>query len=339
MAGTSGFRLVEDTSNEENADCRSVATVRKEGGTGDSSGSPARNDEDGVEDIAFGADKEQQQEHARQSHSTEYPASPNESNLSGDKAAFVAETSESAEDGNGGSCGSAPHNEVDVPDNASSVQRSRANSYESVESLFNETTPHKKDRMQWDAPPLPFLPTTKFEVYLMLQHIAIRHGATGPFVEDFLKFVNCLLPLPVLPASEYFFKKLFQPASDATVHFYCSSCDFYLGKKDQFDSETTLCNVCGETCNVRNLSDNFFLSLSVKKQVEAILQRPGLKWVSRKDRPEGVYSDVVDGDMYKMLTQPGQPLEDENSLSLTFNTDGAKIQKGQKVTLGYPSCD
>ena len=194
--------------------------------------------------------------------------------------------------------------------------------------------PKRTERIKWDECFLPFLPTTTFEVFLMVLHMTFRHsGMTGPLIEDILKFVNMIAGKPVIPETEYYIKKLFKPKGTMQIHFYCEACGFYLGSLADFSEATSDCDHCGKSSNVRELSGNFFVTMSVKQELEYILAQPDLTFVSRDGRPDGVYSDVVDGDMYKELCQPGGLLSDENSLTLTFNTDGARIFQNSESSL------
>jgi len=58
----------------------------------------------------------------------------------------------------------------------------------------------------WNNALLPNVPTTKFEALLMVLHLFMRHGMTGPFIAERLKFINVLLGEEVIPTSIHFQK-------------------------------------------------------------------------------------------------------------------------------------
>jgi len=55
---------------------------------------------------------------------------------------------------------------------------------------------------------------------LMVLHIAMRHGMTGPFIEDMLKFINVLLGEKVIPTYNFTFKSMFNPKPHLEYHFF-----------------------------------------------------------------------------------------------------------------------
>jgi len=55
-----------------------------------------------------------------------------------------------------------------------------------------------------NTPLVPSLSVTKFETLLMIFHLAMRHGMTGVFLEDMLKFTNTLVGDDnAIPGSKY----------------------------------------------------------------------------------------------------------------------------------------
>ena len=81
----------------------------------------------------------------------------------------------------------------------------------------------------------PGISATKFETYLIILHLSLRHGMTGHFVLDSLKSINAIFDHTVLPESEFIFKKLFSPVSCLKFHFYCYDCEEYLGDRESLE--------------------------------------------------------------------------------------------------------
>jgi len=150
---------------------------------------------------------------------------------------------------------------------------------------------------------------------------------TGPLIQDQLKFVDAIFGKKVIPTSEFIFKRLFEPKGLLQFHFYCGNCNFYLGEKKNFQKLSYVqCEVCSEQCNVCNLQQSTcFVTLPVKAQIEEVINRSDVKLVPRSNRDSVNICDSMDGSIYKDLCENGGVLSDPNSLTITFNTDGAKV--------------
>ena len=161
----------------------------------------------------------------------------------------------------------------------------------------------------------------------------MRHGMTGPFIEDMLKFVNALLG-EVIPTSEFIFRKLFSPYVSLRFHFYCIKCGQYLGEKSSFAEDAVTCSTCGRVSNVHNLAnDNLFVTFSIKQQLEEMCKRPDFKVAQHVNRT-GDTTDSFDGDVYKQLFAGGGLAADEHTLTITFNTDGAPVWSRPRGSIG-----
>lgn len=177
----------------------------------------------------------------------------------------------------------------------------------------------------------PNLSVSKFEVLLMILHLSMRHRMTDVFLEHLFSFVDQIVGVEnSLGTSKYLFKKLFQFGRKPVFHFFCPKCIIYLGIEDSFSSGSVVCPTedCDWEASVSSHNDgNFFLTLSIKDQLIDTLNKPGLKFVSR-NRLDGVVSDVMDGEEYRSLFQPGGSLsQHEHPLTLTINTDGSPVFK------------
>ena len=172
----------------------------------------------------------------------------------------------------------------------------------------------------------PNLSMTKFETMMMIMHLSMRHGMTDVFLEDMIKMVNRIIGIPgALRVSKHLFNKLFNCGSKATTHFYCPNCSKHLGSEGLFVDDTVPCDECGLVGAVSTHNDgHYFLNLGIREQVRDILSRPDIKFVE-PNRPDHVVSDMMDGKMYKGLSQDGNILSNKDALTITFNTDGAPV--------------
>jgi len=118
----------------------------------------------------------------------------------------------------------------------------------------------------------------------------------------------------------------------------CHNCKFYMVSKEKFLKKVKLCKCpkCNKEIDVKSItSGNYFITFSLREQLEELLSKPDLKFVSRTDRNPSVIADICDGEFYKNLMKPGCPLENENALTGTFNTDGVQVYENQHSSL-YP---
>lgn len=176
----------------------------------------------------------------------------------------------------------------------------------------------------------PFLSITKFEVLTMILAIAVRHGMTGPLINDLLKFVNVLVGVECLPKSDYIFNKIFSVDSSLQYHFVCDRCNLYLGEHKSFNNASVVdCPNCNNRCKVKPSTSNegtFFVTLSVRNQMEELIQKAGQHIVSRDERiSDGFIRDIYDGQLYKSLCKEGMPLANPLALSVIIGTDGGQV--------------
>jgi len=177
----------------------------------------------------------------------------------------------------------------------------------------------------------------------MVFHLFIRHHITYALIEDILKMVNVILGSSVLKTSEYILiKKLFMSNDKMCIHFYCPKCEVYLGEKEKLiqkfreqlqekfkKEDCAITCDCGNLVNLNKMDGNFFVTIGIANSLKYFMQRPDVKLLSATDRSDGTFSDVVDGDLYEKLIRP-EINKGKNCLTLTFNTDGAKVFRSKK---------
>jgi len=173
----------------------------------------------------------------------------------------------------------------------------------------------------------PSLEISRFETLIMILTIAMRHGMTGSHIADLLKFVNTIVGSPSLPTSYYVFNKKISVESALVYHFVCD-CNLYLGNHKSFETNFVECPNCGKQCNVKPSTLNegtFFITLSIRKQMEELFQRAG-HHVSREQRTNDEnICDIQDGKLDKSLCRDGQPLSNPLAFSPTIDTDGGQV--------------
>ncbi|KAJ1528915.1 hypothetical protein ONE63_007284 [Megalurothrips usitatus] len=171
------------------------------------------------------------------------------------------------------------------------------------------------------------------DTLLIILHLAIRHCHTQHFVEDLIAFVNILFGTMVLDISYHIFKNLFPSSQEILRHYFCPDCEIYLGSGETLKGvKEKVCSGCKKAIDVSSVdSGNYFISLSVKEQIEALLKRPDIKLIDHKDRLVDGIRDIFDGDIFKKCHRLGIAIE--QVLTLIFNTDGVRVHNSTKNTM------
>ncbi|KAJ1525572.1 hypothetical protein ONE63_010376 [Megalurothrips usitatus] len=180
-------------------------------------------------------------------------------------------------------------------------------------------------------------PLSRLDALLIILHQAIRHCHTQAFIEDQIKFVNALFGSPVLDISYHVFKNVFPPSSNVQRHYYCGSCEIYVGSCEDFPKDLSSTNCPRPECNREIIlhsidSKNYFITLSIKDQIESILSRPNVKLVEKCIRNTDDICDVFDGELYKRFSQING---NGDVLTCVMNTDGVQVYEDNRGSL-YP---
>jgi len=171
--------------------------------------------------------------------------------------------------------------------------------------------------------------------------MAYRHCNTQAFVEDQIKFVNALFGSNVLDVSYYAYRKLYEPSSLITFHYFCPACDVPVGSSKDFSRQKNVkfkkCPKCGQDIDVHSFdSGNYFVTISLREQFESILSFPGIKFIQREGRDPDLIKDMCDGEISKSCMQPGGPFFDKKYFTVTFNTDGVRVFKSSSTNSMWP---
>lgn len=187
---------------------------------------------------------------------------------------------------------------------------------------------------------LPGISTTKGEVLLMVMAYAMRHCLSSVGIVHLLELINEIMGRSVLPASKYLFQKVFRRKSvHLSFHFYCSFCLSFLCTYYEHAEENIECPQCGTPCDTGKLSgDNYFITSSVGPQLKCLLERPDItKHIdyrfTRQKINEDSYEDIYDGEIYKELSKEGNPLNNVNNFSYSFNSDGVPLFSSSKYSM------
>ncbi|KAK3918508.1 High glucose sensor RGT2 [Frankliniella fusca] len=182
---------------------------------------------------------------------------------------------------------------------------------------------------------------TRRELLLLNLAVASKHNATYEMLIDMLKSCNAGYGRPgLMPTSKKALRKLLMRAdSGINKHAYCpkSNCKKYLGKLQDLERNGLPIHCdCGQIIPINKL--NWFVSISLKKQLENFLTTPGilglLNYRNTRERfNENGIEDIFDGELYQEFIQQGLLSDDTNNFSFVFNTDGFSLYKNRSLSI------
>ena len=105
-------------------------------------------------------------------------------------------------------------------------------------------------------------------------------------------------------------------------HILCPECSSCIGKRaDLSKNKNVKCAQCESDVEVRKAP--YFVTLNVKSQLEMLLEnplvQPHLQYKSNRQKlcPDNL-EDILDGELYKKLSQPGEILYDKWNFAYTL---------------------
>ncbi|KAK3923093.1 3-isopropylmalate dehydratase large subunit [Frankliniella fusca] len=167
---------------------------------------------------------------------------------------------------------------------------------------------------------------TAREVLLLDLALMIRHHWNYESLIDNFKVKNLILGSKVLPTSKTeLWKTVGRSQAGIVSHVYCD-CGFYLGRKHRLPAVVE----CACKKMVNTVKAKVFITLSIRKQLEAFLSNPEIQQHFKKQRSaseDGSISDVFDGKVFKDMNLS------EYDGTLVMNTDACKIGKKAKFSI------
>lgn len=172
---------------------------------------------------------------------------------------------------------------------------------------------------------------TRDEITKLVSLLYLKHNLSFRALEDIFFMLNTIFDGKPFTESKYCFKKLFFDKKPE-IHICCSKCQLYLGKKgDSTSTDNQICSNCNESVN----SPQFFIYNSIRNQINDILEANSTKlnFNNRTDNVIQDIQDVHDGTVYKKLVETPSS---GKYITLTINTDGAKVFKSKKAGSLWP---
>ena len=200
---------------------------------------------------------------------------------------------------------------------------------ESLEDEVMEETEKEMEEPIYEGHSMPC-----YVSMLLVITYAITHTITGAQFSDLLVMLSLhCLTQPRHLKSIYALKKYFSSTQNPLIiHKYCSFCFLLIDNGEQ------QCKNC-----LRNLEEQgstaCFIEIPIIQQLRDLFQKTNFisniqKRFKRK-QTAGVYSDIMDGKLYRKLSQNNGPLSSEYpyNISFTWNTDGVPVFKSSNFSL------
>lgn len=147
---------------------------------------------------------------------------------------------------------------------------------------------------------------------------------------------NFLVGKDALPETTYLVRKTWSSLKGRMIHrhLFCAVCNAYIGKPQ----EDLKCPSCSESIRNDLTQGNFFTTVDLKEQIAILLQNKttakSLLVALKRERVDGTMTDIVDGTLYQKEAAAGS----WSDLTLTMNTDGARVFNSSKSSLWPLQC-
>lgn len=164
------------------------------------------------------------------------------------------------------------------------------------------------------------------DIARMVLMIYLKHNLSWSALEDILTMLNLIFGENVVPINKYFFKKMFA-LQKPCFHFFCKKCFLYLGEKCE-DKKDEECSNCKATTNISCKEKSFFIYLALRKQIENLLATHIDSITLNHAENNGTICDIFDGKLYERIK--AENTSSEVTLTLSINTDGARVFKSKK---------
>ncbi|KAM7284938.1 hypothetical protein ISCGN_031936 [Ixodes scapularis] len=163
-----------------------------------------------------------------------------------------------------------------------------------------------------------------------------QSGLNWSQMEGLLKLSNFLVGKDALPETTYLLRKTWSTLKGRMIHhhLFCTVCNAYVGKP----KEDLKCPSCSESIRNDLTQGNFFTTVDLKEQIAILLQNKttakSLLGALKRERVDGTLTDIVDGTLYQKEAAAGS----WSDLTLTMNTDGARVFNSSKSSLWPLQC-
>lgn len=203
---------------------------------------------------------------------------------------------------------------------------------EERQPLQEETSQPEEEQMLYNGANL-----TLASSILLILNFTLRFSLTGEGLCQLLNLICMHCPSDCkLPLNKRQFWQWFEDFKQPLVfHKYCSKCHLVLSENDLQN------RICGNQLCSSDISDSsvsYFIEVPITKQIQNLFSRKTFKddichRFRRNKRVEQNIEDIYDGRIYQSLSKDGAPLQNENNLSLLWNTDGVPCFKSSNMSL------
>lgn len=171
----------------------------------------------------------------------------------------------------------------------------------------------------------------------MIYAYSTRHNLSWLAIQDLVRLINAIVGNNNLIPSKYLFKKMFEKKDKTKpdIHFYCQSCNKYLGTKKSLEKKHVCENCDKEICKDMKYSKNHFISIPMKYHLENVLHRNRefLEINKHCDTSDATIRDVHDAEHFQRIKSE---MGGTSYITLTIYTDGAAVFKSTKDKSFWP---
>lgn len=161
----------------------------------------------------------------------------------------------------------------------------------------------------------------------MISILALRHDHSWQALVDTIRLINKIHKKNVLKITKDKLLSFILEQNSIKSHIYCDNCKKYLGEKNCLQSRHNSQNplICIECkTKVENISKApYFVTLDVKSQLKKLLEQPSIQphlqyAKNRVKKNIDAIEDILDGEIHKKLSEPGNFLSNSLNFSYTF---------------------
>lgn len=171
------------------------------------------------------------------------------------------------------------------------------------------------------------------DVKIMIQAFTVKFGLTKKMQEETVSLIKALAgpEFDSFSYTPYLISKDIAPPKNSIVkHHYCDTCNVIISNSflSEKNKKSAICQSCKVEFDITPRSEKFFLTLSVKYQLETLLNKKEVQLAIDKALEDSkVHStnsidDVTDSILHKKNIN--------NQISFNFSTDGAQFHKSSK---------
>ena len=169
----------------------------------------------------------------------------------------------------------------------------------------------------------------------ILKHV-VAHNTSKSEMRDMLRLFNGAINIRLLPDTDYFIDKYFNPDLGTTYHAICNKCEIYVSTFVSGE-EHILCPQCKKQIDLKNeRCNNYFITFNVISDFQFLLKKYGSYYkyvVEDRKHEKNVLKDFYDGIMYRKFVTSLPEHMKHRYVTCILNTDGSPTFKSSNFAI------